>query len=371
MEERFFPETVSWMETGQMIFRQWLACTEVIRREIMVDNPEVIDAVYRFIDEPVSQELATVFFNTVGVEKKLRPYEQLRKYLEGPSIPEDRIGMSLRSPSSDMTELEKFLVAQKYAFARDVKLLSLAAELSKLGQIKVVDEGIIKLHSGVILKADSSAAEMLDPNKWEKRRQIRDRVYQVRVNGKDYILKEKKTSRHVSLREEPWETIAVEKEYETAKKFSQQGLVTVDNVRLSWERPIGYAKFPDGFGFVLFEKEEGLLDAEEAKESLVQELERINPKMVDDEVDRNIRELFKTEGNLRNWVIAALGYYNIDNEDRLYRVVVEGSKVILEHVGFDFEYFLQPKRPWEGVKWYKDNDQNVYQYIKVFRPLVR
>ncbi len=168
--------------------------------------------------------------------------------------------------SPGVTQAERDLVARRYRYARDVKLLGLMAELQEqpVGSTEAKD-GVIthELKSGAKLVMTSEAFEasptLLDPQKWESRRQLKDRVYVVTVDGKEYIMKERKTPRHTDVKEHGHKDgLTSQQEFEAAKEFGDLGIIRQGDIELRWEKPLGYVEFPDGYQFCLFESEPDL-----------------------------------------------------------------------------------------------------------------
>lgn len=112
----------------------------------------------------------------------------------------------------------------------------------------------------------------MNPDAWQKRTQIKDRVYNVEVDGKSYIMKERKTARHTDVMAQghrPGLTSA--EEFAAAHTFAKLGTVRQGDIQLRWEKPLGYVEFPNGYQFAMFESEPGL-DAHYPLEQLVQEI---------------------------------------------------------------------------------------------------
>jgi len=159
---------------------------------------------------------------------------------------------------------ERDLIEARYRYARDVKLLALMAELTErpIKQEDIQQNGgiyEIDLPSGVNAVFDAeidsgSLESLINPGNWEKRRQIKDRVYEVTIDGSRYILKERKTDRHRHTKEKghsPGNTSR--REFEVAQQMHNEFQVEEDDISLVWEKPLAAVTYPDGFQFVLFE----------------------------------------------------------------------------------------------------------------------
>lgn len=293
------------------IDHEWLALTESARRAI-ITSPDVRHRAAAFTVEPLSEalpqkavsELAESDPRTARLAKLMG--KTLGSVLELSPVPDEVLTPDLRhAPSlrrkddvvdsltrwksvlSDfsehyddllqetrnrieqfpgVTQAERDLVARRYRYARDVKQLGLMAELQEqpVGSTEAKD-GIIthELKSGTKLVITSEALEvsptLLDPQKWESRRQLKDRVYVVTVDGKEYIMKERKTPRHTDVKKNGHKDgLTSKQEFEAAKEFGDLGTIRKGDVELRWEKPLGYVEFPDSYQFCLFESEPDL-----------------------------------------------------------------------------------------------------------------
>jgi hypothetical protein len=161
---------------------------------------------------------------------------------------------------------ERDLVAKRYRYARDIKLLGLMAELyDQPFKSDDTESGIVshELASGIKMamtqKAFETTPALLNPAKWESRYQIKDRVYSVVIDGKEYIMKERKTSRHVdTLSGGHKDGLTSEQEFVAAQEFANLGTIRQGDIILHWEKPLGYVEFPDGYQFCLFESDPNL-----------------------------------------------------------------------------------------------------------------
>ena len=286
---------------GEVLDSRWLIITEAVRRAIL-SSAEARRIAIGYTAKPLSEALpqdalgqfAEVDPRTSRLVRAMR--ETLGSVLELASIPDELLIPDLRhAPPMQrkqaaidslgrvfgqqyyettvkqirrrvesipgITEAERDLVARRYRYARDVKLLGLMAELQEqpVGSAEARD-GVIthELKSGTKLVMKSEVFEtsptLLDPQKWEKRRQLKDRVYVVTVDGKDYIMKERKTPRHTDVKKHGHKDgLTSQHEFEVAKEFGDLGTITQGDVELRWEKPLGYVEFPDGYQFCLFE----------------------------------------------------------------------------------------------------------------------
>ncbi len=313
---------------------------------------------------------------------------------------------------------ERKLVAQRYRYARDVKLLGLSAELHdhpiEINPADNPDEVLTHiLPSGIKLgiKAEAYAAnpDLLDPVAWKGRRQLKDRVYEVRIGGIDYIQKERKTTRHTDTKKNGHrDGLTSQQEFEVAQEFAGLGTIEQGDVSLRWEKPVGFVEFPDGYQFALFEKEPDLQDDSaphditraiiDSKEAYQEEFDAVKEaaKIIYDERDdllykevnkvskaplfQRVRKLLRGKSDatdamnddvaedeltfdefaelkakslrdeakeLLEHTMYKKGYVNSDLDG--YAINVQkGDRVRLNIVGFDFEYYEKdPERAYE------------------------
>lgn len=410
------------------IDHQWKFATERVKRDI-VSDPVMRHAMLPFCSEPVAEALPNTFITTAGtVDKRvaLWTHGPLGRYLSLPPVPdhtlypdlknapvrirtdedlarirqhfgEDTEGLEnalqdnivgdggfyrVRRTPDGLTPQERRLVAERYEYARDIKLLALGAEiLDQEGNLQYNDQGEIVLPSGIraIVDSDhdSSREDLLSPQLWEKRDQIKDRVYVIEVNGKKYILKEKKTERHKDTPNQYFqEGLHSPEEFAVAQKFQDQATIEHDDIALGWEVPVGYAVYPDGFQFALYEYEEGLLDREQATPTLTQQIETHHEmfqeeyQAIQESIRRQAEEyredpfkyylyedlsqglslhdfaivkthvMMQKAKKLMENTMVEMGYPTNSDQDEAFRIKIEDG-LKLEVLGFDFEYFSE------------------------------
>ena len=285
---------------------RWSIVTEVARQAIM-DNADVASQAADFIIQDLDEQLPNNFVNDISsVEPRVKKAvntvgKRFEEWLQLPSVPEELISYGIRqsgqyySPENARQELteaatsygeiydsvlqevhmkaarnfltaaEVDLVADRYRQARDVKLLALMAALKREQPEKVIKDGLVHLEtkSGVKMTLTSSALEadpnLTDPTKWKGRTQIKDRVYEVVIGDKRYIMKEEKTSRHTDVFEGNETTGGSEHEFKVGQVMTDRTFIS-DDLQITWERPIGFVTYPDGYQFCMFEKVPNALD---------------------------------------------------------------------------------------------------------------
>lgn len=321
--------------------------------------------------------------------EELVPKELLESFLGGVML-QGFVGEDFEKKGISLEEQQLLLL--RYPFARDVKMLALAAVWKDhpLHLSSGTNEGIAitdDTQTGLkVMVVDHQALllnDLLNPDVWKRRVQIKDRVYLVQVNNKKFILKEHKTNRHKDTdRFGGRETVSSIEEATIGHVFSREGSAEESGFRLSWERPIGAVVFPDGFQFSLFAFEEELKNAEQAEREMPvffhEHWEGLEPeylmicenvdKFIDDPIIREhvqgldvlrealLREpkqFFTKELFLDAWrrhilerakylprlMIKLKGYRNIDPQEPIFRLSTRNNTPVVEYVGYDFEYF--------------------------------
>jgi len=422
------------------IDRQWGLITEAVRREI-INSKNARKSLIQFCKTPVSETLPDQFIQTMSASDQRiamlanRYNSGIKEYTELPAVPDEQIKPDIRNTKSfsepngiinyyakiygkdtlqyeekikdfiesgfflkGVTGEEKQMVAKRYKYARDIKLLALGAEIVDQGGVTPNTKGEFILSSGVRmvidLKNNDQRTDLLSPHLWEKRKQLKDRVYEIDANGRKYILKEKKTARHTDTMSKGHRDGRLSsEEFEIAKHLQEKGVVSKNEISVNWERPVGYVEYPDGFSFVVFEYEEGLIERKSLniflakkifnhKDQFMEEYQTISkltdkyknsPEVLASESDQLKTELklsfaeFALVKALRmerqalelmEETITKNGYSNIDANGYSFRVK-EGDRLQLEIVGFDFEYFskISPDQITERLekhKHYKD-----------------
>jgi len=292
---------------GATVDRQWRLFTEALRKDIQA-SPAIRRVAETFTAMPLSETLpgaavSEIIKDDPRVARLARHMGALGVALSRPAVPDEVLipditnapqlirreqetellerwkrdlpnhyGSMLESlhdnveQSPGITWAERRLVARRYRYARDVKLLGLMAELQDQPMDSLAtDDGIVahELRSGakLIMDAEAFAAhpELFDPQAWDSRTQLKDRVYTVVVDGEEYIMKERKTPRHTDVKKHGHkEGLTSREEFQAAQEFAGMGTIEHGDIRLHWEKPLGFVEFPDGYQFCLFESEPGL-----------------------------------------------------------------------------------------------------------------
>lgn len=286
--------------SSEKIDKQWMMVTEAVKRDLPA-NTVLRDALLTFTSTPLSESMPSQVLQEITkadgrVGKLLSRYDtQLGEFVELPAVPDNafvpdisrseeyfspedlqkrmvaykyttdeiqhrlkRMDESGQFVSKASTVEEKALAIARYKFARDIKVLSLGAEILSLDSPPVFTNGVCELQSGIRMTVDPNHlkdAEILtSPLAWEKRRQIKDRVYEITAGGKNYILKERKTSRHRDTTEGGHKpTLSSAREFMLASLLHDKGTTTKGDVSVQWERPVGFVEYPDGYQFAIFE----------------------------------------------------------------------------------------------------------------------
>lgn len=254
------------------IDRSWLLFTEAIRQEI-INHVSVRDVLGSFATVPVNETLPLQAFQAViAVSPRVaalteRWQESLVSYISLPPVPDNQIAPDISNTPNiarglkdrGITSEERRLLAKRYRFARDIKMLALMSEMLTAQNNPEPDTaGEIHLPSGIELFVDTqnktAEADLLNPALWEKRQQIKDRVYRITISGRTYILKEKKTLYHQHTKDKGHlDGNTSKEEVRYGQFFKRHGPVKNNNYIIDWETPLGCVTFPDGFQFAIFE----------------------------------------------------------------------------------------------------------------------
>lgn len=408
--------------------RPWLAVTEAARRDILAD-PEFRQTAAGFNSAPLGEELAgkavrefaaldpriarlaQTAGKTLGRKLALEPVPDSllvpditnAPSLVSPGFAKERLANTkLYSPDEvytairddlakttakgGVTQAERRLAASRYRYARDIKVLGLMAELHDNPiDVPVVENDTVvhNLPSGTTIGMTPEAflehPTLLDPATWQNRRQLKDRVYAVIIDGQEYIMKERKTPRHTDTKRYGHiDGLTSAQEFAVAREFADLGTIKQDGSELHWERPLGYVEFPDGYQFCLFESEPDLdtewptavLEAaiNEKQDAYAAEFGEIAARAQDilrDRKDLIPRYLLEdqpalqetttgfsfeefaqlkaglTISHAKNTLTSVMqnqGYVNSDEDGFGFRIK-PGEKPMLEIMGFDFEYY--------------------------------
>ncbi len=416
------------------IDEQWGLLTEAVRQEMLAD-PTVRDFVAQQTTTPVSESLPNNFLLGLSADARVARLEQryaqeIGAFLALPAIPDEILtpdvshAPRLESPAfvlrnfdpeseafqkqaqhfidggrfaKGITGDERKMVAKRYRFARDIKLLALGAEIAQQPQPLLRDEkGEIVLPSQTTIDISqedaASRPELLNPQQWIKRKQLKDRVHVVEAESSRYILKEKKTARHTDTKQGGHQQgLSSAAEVRTARHFQEHGRIEQGDLAVNWEKPVAAVTFPDGFQFAIFEYQEGLIPADDLQRILSEAIKQhraqfetefreikaaagkfwndrrvwshYEPKVGALEAAARMVKLKKVELTFDDFAMIKAyrmqgqaqallaktmlksGYRNSDLDGFAYKTPVSGGGLKLEIVGFDFEYFekIQPQ----------------------------
>jgi hypothetical protein len=296
------------------INREWRVVSEYLRRSVL-DSAEARHALIPFVASPLSETLPNEAVQSVAIldhhlEQTQERMKRLYDILKVPAVPDEAIvpdihwaptlldhdhqvarlsyikekygddtyDRHLESLAEDkgagLTHNERQLVELRFRQARDVKLMAFMSELiDQPGAMEVIGDGLVgrTLLSGTKMVMTEEAAtvdpNLLNPAHWQGRKMIKDRVYAARVEDREYILKERKTTRHYDTsRKGHVEGLTSAAEFAAAQHFAQLGTVHQEGLDLHWEKPVGYVEFPDGYQFCVFVSEDKLEKASVIKQ---------------------------------------------------------------------------------------------------------
>lgn len=328
--------------------REWRLITEIARRSILTD-PIVRKVASEFTQEPLNEALAGHAIDRLAaVDGRLSRVGKITKrtlgnFLELPAVPDELLqpdiknapllrkredvkrmldileGQAIRradmmqfigaEQSPGVSGAEKILVAERYQFARDVKLLGLMAELHDQPVDPVLVKDDVMYHKlasgteiGITREAFAMDNDLLNPEVWKSRRQIKDRVFEVVINDKKYILKERKTNRHVdTLGRGHSDGLSSKDEFLVGLDLVKKGQAKTANIQLHWETPLGFVEFPDGYQFCLFDFEADIEnEGKDARNDLESSIVK-NPEFFQSEyerINREAAELYKERPDL-------------------------------------------------------------------------
>ncbi len=258
---------------------EWRYVTAALRQDM--NDPAVRRELIGYNSRPPSETLPAEAMHTLArIDRHVAQLETiydeaLVPYLDQPPIPDEIIGRDLRSAALPSRTIR--MVAERYAFARDLKLLGLIAELKETGGPDFDAQGDCVLPSGTRLHVDPkqpiTTRPLLNPDNWEGREKIKDRVHKLTIDGQPWIMKERKSSRHTDLPDRGYRPgLTSAEEFAIGREMQETGEVKEGWVHLVWEDPLAYVEYPDGPGgapstqFIITKYEPGMLVYESAPE---------------------------------------------------------------------------------------------------------
>lgn len=432
---------------------QWLLMSEAIKRQVE-SSQEVRNIVKHAVKLPVTEELPGQLIDKLADKDERvanlagRYRHSLMEYLHIEAVPEKQLVPDIKvAPSlpnidelvalwdkhkSDdeveemlkklsekgsfekgITGDERIMAFLRFEMARDVKMMALGAELLDESISGSIGGNEFTLPSGVEIHLQSNNKDLLhtllNPLTWNKRQQIKDRVYVIQAgdNGARFILKERKTSKHRDTMSRGHRPGLTSKDEVILASELDRHRVEDDELTVRWEEPIASVTFPDGFQFALFAYEEALEGSKKAMQNLtVQILERQDVyqgefEKILSELDkdqqssdvssdksgilRTIMGMLKKEsphlsykdfaevkavflqqkaGFLRDRALAQAGVTNRDVTDIAYfiRETDRDQPAHLEAVEFDLEYFREEKEttPFDAKKFFEGYEERDY-----------
>lgn len=254
--------------------KEWGLASEIIKRELL-ESSDVRDALVRQLHEPLSEGLSHATLQELSVTNpRIKKFldSHFSKNLSEITNTETIITDTTRdSKRLGLSKTERAIALEKWRMGRDVKMLGLMSDLidSPIEMIESEDYLIGTTSHGVELISNHHSSELLNPGKWESRRQIKDRVYEVFIDGKRYIQKEQKTKQHRDTMQggKIW-PMSSRDEFIIGKKLSEAGSIDKDEFSVRFEKPLGAATFPDGYSFAMFEFDESIADDDLAETGL-------------------------------------------------------------------------------------------------------
>ncbi|MBT5346851.1 hypothetical protein HOJ01_01605 [bacterium] len=300
------------------IDKQWLLITESIRRKLLADA-EIRSLVLGFSNASVGEDLPRKFLDKLSSDNSIHKLiskfsNQILSYVSLNAVEDEQIkpdityAPRLQTPEEiirrlslffdidsqefqtaldkyvqdgtfqeGITNAERVMIAQRYRFARDVKMLALMTEIFDSQDLINNSGDHVTLPSGIEIYCDIEdpvkKQEILNPIYWKKRKQFKDRVYEISVGSNVFFLKEMKTNKHIHTLKGGHRPGANSfEEFKIAQYFQDHCVLEKGMFKVNWETPLASVTFPDGYQFAVYEKEGGLLSKEEDYSRLVSEM---------------------------------------------------------------------------------------------------
>jgi hypothetical protein len=247
---------------------EWNMLSELFQREIKT-SPEVRAALAEYASTPLTESLFANLSAELSTknEKINRFYtSQFAQDLRKTGDIENIITDTTRDTKKLMLSHEDRMTAlERWRMGRDVKVLALMADLAQTPIEMTEQNGIMqgKTEHGVEIMTEKGQEGLLDPNKWQSRKQIKDRVYEIKVDDKKYIQKERKTNQHRdTLGGGNTKPMTSEEEFLLGRQLAKTGKIDRKDFSIHFEKPLGVASFPDGYDFTIFEFDETITQDE-------------------------------------------------------------------------------------------------------------
>ncbi len=362
---------------------------------------------------PTAYLLPTVDNASVDVERLLVTNETIKRGIELFTSDiwgrlRDSIDYHAQTHTGELMGLDPFernMIAQRYRFAREVKLLALSAEINP--QLSDATSGRkVRLSSGVELtlvnESLSESVDLLNPQVWGDKTLLsssNDRIYRITVAGRQYLLKEQRSAMHQNrILQGPFMyRNTSQTEFETAQYMREHATGTFGDVLVNWEMPLGFVTFPDGYQFTVFSYEENL-QALPASFDGIRRNTSTEIYLRDDTIEKlsnaiishrdqfgaeyrasiqglpqevsftdfalaKARLIYEDAVLLIEFLPISNGYYVSDLDGFDFRIRTD-PRVMLEVVGFDFEAFYRFDSEKMPIGW----NYNTQQYLYETRP---
>lgn len=335
--------------------------THQLYKKIFRDK-EIQGKIKKTYNKSVSQEMTREIINTICTQSELNTYSKhypnLFNLLQLPTIPDWKIGWGLKNWNLNIHE--KHVADFKYQFARDMKYLQFATEL--LWTVHKIEENeffeFYKTQSDIeiiLTSKNNNFKTLLNPINRKKKKQIKDRIFEITIGDKQYILKEQKSSKHFDTMKNghrPW--VSSKEEMSIAIHLNEKHSI-IDKERsisLHWEKPIGSVTFPDWFQWCVFEKwywldtysNELLIERIiNNKEQFLLEYNNISKKLqknIDFEEYAKIKAdyMYRSLSHEKEKQMILAWYKALDGTQWNYRIWKIQNMVFLDFFWYDFEY---------------------------------
>lgn len=238
-----------------------------------------------------------------------------------------------------ITKEEKKLLIKRYIYARETNILLLWSSIletkKNLLQEEIELENWIKIKNNLDFKNDLK--NIFNIKNWWSRKKIKDRVFEVNINWKFYILKERKTKNHTdTLKSWHKDWLTSLEEFEIAKKLYKEWSKNDWLIKIDFEKPITSVLFPNWYQFTLFEKN-NIFDNLNTSKDLLSEILN-NPEQFQKEYEyvlENYKKYFNNEE-----VLYLSEFYKNSTITKLLNKLLRKSKDETDLTYLDFSYLM-------------------------------
>jgi hypothetical protein len=267
-----------------------------------------------------------------------------------------------------ITKEEKELLIKRYIYTRENNILLLATSLLEtkkdLKQEKITLENWVKIKNN--LDFESELDNIFNINNWWSRKKIKDRIFEIDISWKTYILKERKTKFHTdTITSWHIDWLTSFEEFEVAKKLNKEWTNNDWIISIEFEKPITSVLFPNWYQFTIFERNDifNNLDNGINIESNIYQ----NPEQFKEEYEDVLKNYSKYCENSdvikysKYFPNSFLSKINIFKKKKPHLTYKDYSKLKSKFISEDI--YIKYRDKFEKL-WYKDEDGNIdYEII--------